>query len=280
VHISLQFWCNFAHLIEKPGYPVRLMNKILVLNYHGIEPDSGSLSADYDPVFSVKATEFARQLDYLHRQGIPVIGLDEWLSGTAGQRGGVVLTFDDGCGSDYTIARPMLARYGYRATFFVVTDRLQDQQKKWRQLREMASEGHTVGSHSVTHRYFTDLDLATQTTELCRSRQILEEQMGQPIVHFALPGGKYDASTPELARTAGYQSVSTTNFGTHPGAEQPFLINRWTIKMRTGLTEFEKITSGDVLTMTRRTIGSRAKKRIHRLLGNTMTDRLNYWFNS
>lgn len=256
------------------------MKKILALNYHGIEPEGGSPSADYDPVFSVKATEFDRQMACLQKKAIPVIRLTDWLGGTAGREGGIVLTFDDGCASDYAIARPILAKYGYPATFFVITDRLQNQQEKWRQLQEMTSEGHTVGSHSATHRYFTDLDWQMQKEELCRSRQILEEQMRQPIVHFALPGGKYHPSTIELAREAGYQSVSTTNFGTHSGTEQPFLINRWTIKMRTGLTEFEKITSGDALALTKRAVSSRAKKHIHRLLGNALTDRLNYWLHS
>ena len=49
-----------------------------------------------------------------------IIILQTALSVTVGTANYVILTFDDGYKSQYTIAKPILDKYGFKGTFYVV----------------------------------------------------------------------------------------------------------------------------------------------------------------
>lgn len=79
------------------------------------------------PVFtvhSVREEEFEPQLRYLARNGYNTLSADELLDCLVGAapipERAVVLTFDDGWRSLYTVAYPLLRRYGMRAECFIV----------------------------------------------------------------------------------------------------------------------------------------------------------------
>ena len=56
-------------------------------------------------------------------------------------------TFDDGAPSHITDGAPLFDKYGYRATFYLVTNWNPD----WAGFQELANKGHEIGSHSNTH---------------------------------------------------------------------------------------------------------------------------------
>ena len=90
---------------------------------------------DFPPMKAHRSTychykSFARQMAYLHWLGYKVIALEEALNGLFG--GGtlpdrsVVLTFDDGYENFNEYAFPVLKRYGFPATVFLVSGLLGD----------------------------------------------------------------------------------------------------------------------------------------------------------
>ena len=92
------------------GGPLR-RGEIPVFVFHGAEPES-----------------FSRRLDHLDRNGYRTLSADEYLAILRRQREAperaVLLTFDDGRGSFWSVAAPLLSRRGMRATVFLVPGRM------------------------------------------------------------------------------------------------------------------------------------------------------------
>jgi len=67
----------------------------------------------------------------------------------------VVLTFDDGPASLYTVVAPILKTHGFNGSFYVCDFDSFRTRKDWyltfRQMKEMAAQGFEIGNHSVGH---------------------------------------------------------------------------------------------------------------------------------
>ncbi|MCD6346854.1 MAG: polysaccharide deacetylase family protein [Bacteroidales bacterium] len=72
----------------------------------------------------------------------------------------VSFTFDDGSPTVYDVAYPILEKYGFKATFYVITDNIvydYDNNVTRKQLLDLQTQGWEVGSHSVSHPHSTRL---------------------------------------------------------------------------------------------------------------------------
>src|SRR5213592_3116007 len=71
----------------------------------------------------------------------------------------VVLTFDDASKSHVTVARPLLKKHGFGATFFVTEGFDFPTNKKdymsWAEIRQLHDDGFEVGNHTRDHRPVT-----------------------------------------------------------------------------------------------------------------------------
>ena len=67
----------------------------------------------------------------------------------------VVLTFDDGCASGYTVVAPILKSLGFNGSFYVCDfdsfKTRKDWYLTWRQMKAMAEDGFEIGNHTVGH---------------------------------------------------------------------------------------------------------------------------------
>jgi hypothetical protein len=81
------------------------------------------------------------------------------------------------------------------------------------QLRELADDGHEVGSHTITHPDLAKLDDAALTRELQESKTLLEQIAGRPVTGIAYPFGSYDARVIETAKALGYESGRSVEEG-------------------------------------------------------------------
>lgn len=91
----------------------------------------GALEAGEIPVFVFHEAEpesFAAALAHLARNGYETLTIDEYLAVLRGRRAAppraVLLTFDDGRGSVWSVAAPLLRRHGMRAACFLVPGRV------------------------------------------------------------------------------------------------------------------------------------------------------------
>jgi len=67
----------------------------------------------------------------------------------------VVLTFDDGPASLYTVVAPILKEHGFNGSFYICDfdsfKTRKDWYMTWRQIKAMASDGFEIGNHTVGH---------------------------------------------------------------------------------------------------------------------------------
>jgi hypothetical protein len=94
---------------------------------------------------------------------------------------------------------------GIRATFFCVAADLEASADAREQAKALVAEGHELASHSWSHPY----DLTRQPTtviaeELRRSRELLSEVRGRPVVGFRAPGYTMNAAVFSELEAAGY----------------------------------------------------------------------------
>lgn len=87
----------------------------------------------------------------------------------------------------------------------------------WSEVKSLLDSGHEIGSHTYTHRNLAEMDRGRADRELRRSRELLEERVGESI-HFAWPYGRFKHISKEavrLARSAGYASLASAERGCH-----------------------------------------------------------------
>jgi peptidoglycan/xylan/chitin deacetylase (PgdA/CDA1 family) len=130
----------------------------------------------------------------------------------------VALTFDDGYMEHLKIAR-FLARRGIRATFFVITGLRMFMGRELlspSEVKEIASLGHEIGSHTVTHIDMTHTPEDVMLKELVESKKFLSELLGCEVNSFAYPYGPHSDTAARLAKQI-YRVVRTTYVGSAKG---------------------------------------------------------------
>ena len=109
------------------------------------------------------------------------------------------------------------------------SEELKDRMLTWDQVRVMGRAGITFGSHTMTHPVVSRLTEEQLETELCESKQLLEERIATPTRHFAFPFGKPadcgEAALPVLIRCA-YRSAATTVEGTNAPGDSLYALRR------------------------------------------------------
>jgi peptidoglycan/xylan/chitin deacetylase (PgdA/CDA1 family) len=75
----------------------------------------------------------------------------------------------------------------------------------WAMLADMRRAGWVIGSHTATHASLPTESPAIVAEEVERSKRELERQLGQPVTHFAYPGGQFTRPVVDALHTAGYQ---------------------------------------------------------------------------
>jgi peptidoglycan/xylan/chitin deacetylase (PgdA/CDA1 family) len=115
-------------------------------------------------------------------------------------------TFDDGYITHYQYVKPILDSFGFRGTFFVISGSMTDdlpgvwRYGTWKQFREMALEGHEIGSHTVRHLYLTTLATGDTLTagsllyELNQSKNTIEQRISRQCISIAYPYFAYNSN--------------------------------------------------------------------------------------
>jgi peptidoglycan/xylan/chitin deacetylase (PgdA/CDA1 family) len=127
----------------------------------------------------------------------------------------VVITLDDGRPDNYTFAFPILQRYGFVATFYVVPGRIGTARGMTAcQLEEIAAAGDEIGDHTMDHRDLRSLSFDRARWEIRAAADAIERLVGVRPDTLAYPAGGYDAAVIWAAAAEGMDLAFTT----HPGA--------------------------------------------------------------
>ena len=201
----------------------------------------------------VSPERFERQLWTLRRLGLKGVSTSEGMARlrNATSRGCVVLTFDDGYADTLTTAAPLLKRYGFTATCYIVSGAI-GTYNRWdaehvgerkllmsrEQLGEWLEAGMEVGSHSLSHPRLHEVPQDVAQHEIDESRAALRNLLGVPIEHFAYPFGAFTTEIVEWVRRAGYSSAVTVLPGVARASDDRLRLPRILVNGERGLWQF------------------------------------------
>ena len=221
--------------------PVYYRDRVIVLMYHHIV--EGPEDRDGLPV-----SEFRRQMELLAANRFNVIGMREFadymLRGAPVPPNAVLITFDDGYESFYTLAFPVLKELGFPASNFLIVKWIDKPygipKLTWDQMREMQAHGMSFYSHSyqaheyrpvnrsgrlkpaLAHRLYLKDKKRKETPGEYRQRVLddlmaaerrLREELGNRTGILAFPYGAYNEDLLLLAEKAGIEMVFSTREG-------------------------------------------------------------------
>jgi peptidoglycan/xylan/chitin deacetylase (PgdA/CDA1 family) len=220
-------------LAASPGLPI--------IVYHQIRntPDGPP-----DSLEAISLDRFKSEMRYLHEHGYQTLSAQEavnYLHG--GDQPGkkvVAIQFDDGWKSGQ-LALPVLDKYGFKATFWIIAGKgIGWPHLDWDEIETIArNPRYDIYSHTMTHPWKpgdTMLDWMSWRTpgkgpdqvrwELAESRRVLAEKLGRPVPYLAWPGGHYNDAMIQLAKESGYVALFTIDNGVNYPGDNPLRIRR------------------------------------------------------
>jgi len=173
---------------------------------------------------------FDKQIKYLSENGWHSFTMSEAIANKDNlPEKSVVITFDDGYRDNLTNALPILKKYGFKATIYLVNDRhdrdwsgyrkaknegagLKDEPKlSDDEVRELISSGLIeIGAHTLTHANLSTLEKDESHEEICKSKVLIEKEFNIICDSFAYPFGLYKNSDVEDVENCGYTNAVTT----------------------------------------------------------------------
>lgn len=195
-----------------------MISRSAILTYHSLD-ETGS-------VISISPSVFHRQMEALASSGTRVVPLSQIRK----HPGAVAITFDDGFASFADSAVPVLERFSFPATVFVVSGHCGGYNDwptqpsgiprlplmSWRALRDLPPT-IAVGAHTVSHPDLRSLEDREMAREVSQSRTQIEQETGRLVESFAYPYGAVDGRAAALVREA---------FGTGCGTRLDFTDSR------------------------------------------------------
>jgi len=100
----------------------------------------------------------------------------------------VIINFDDGRKTQFTHAKPILDKYGFKATFYIVCNYVDNKKgfMTWDEIETLNKEGHDIGSHSMNHVHLSNLSKKHIEYEVGQSKKCLGDH-GIEATSFAYP---------------------------------------------------------------------------------------------
>ncbi len=123
----------------------------------------------------------------------------------SGDSNEIALTYDDGP-NDIVTERllEVLARHHVRASFFFIGNYVRQRPQI---VRAVASAGHLIGNHSMTHPWLAWQSATRIREELAGCNALLEDTLGVPIRYFRAPHGARRPAVLNIARSLGLTPV-------------------------------------------------------------------------
>lgn len=186
---------------------------IPILMYHYIR----TVDPQADPLgfhLSVRPDRFEEHLAWLRDNGyvgLRMRDLAVCLRHADCPHRSVALTFDDGYIDHVTTALPLLRRYGFPATFYIITGFVgREGYMTWTDLERLRDSGMELGAHTVSHADLAALAPDAAQYEIVASGAALRERLGIEVVSFSYPAGSFTPTVARLVRAAGYTNAVTT----------------------------------------------------------------------
>ena len=239
--------------------------KIPILIYHNIDM---MVSND---IYTISLSNFRSHMDWFSAWGYTSISLNDLISwrinGNNIPDKPIIITFDDGYTSCYSLAFPALRTCSFKASFFITTERVgKKDYLKWEEIRKMKENGMEFGSHGHQHIPLTKLNQHDIQYELKTSKTILENNLGMPANFLSLPGGYFNDEVKQIAKGLGYKAVLTSNFGINENGMDLYALRRIGVRGYYSHSNLERLINN------KPTLGYRADRIFRNILKKSLGD--------
>ncbi|MBM3709065.1 MAG: DUF4214 domain-containing protein [Actinobacteria bacterium] len=195
-----------------------------IIALHGVEPvPSGR--------YEISNGAFDFLLGTLKSYGYQTITLNDILNyldkGKALPPKPVIITSDDGYQNMYTNAFPILKKYGYKMTIFLITSIIGDKEQTrkmnefdwnisniphrpmliWPEIKAMSKYGCEFQSHTWSHRIIRNIPIEDAKNELLQSKYDIETNTGKPCVFVSWPHDAFSDKVIALLPLTGYRGA-------------------------------------------------------------------------
>jgi peptidoglycan/xylan/chitin deacetylase (PgdA/CDA1 family) len=209
----------FPQTQNKDTAVAKARGRVPVLLYHDI--------SDYlSDAYTVTATQFASQMEWLYNNGYQAISLKQ-ISDLAIPTKTIVITFDDGYASFMDFAFPLLRYYNFKATINIIGEYVGSYLSvagnrpmlSWDEYRYLTASGvvdlgcHTYKLHAFRHRGVADVSEKTLHEDIQLFQKTMVREIGKPSEIMAWPYGFYTKRTIEIAAQAGIRYMLTSQRG-------------------------------------------------------------------
>lgn len=210
--------------------------EVPILMYHYIsQPPPGANAIRRD--LSMSPELFASHLQALNKAGYQSTSLralfDHLMRGQPLPPKPIIITIDDGYADAYVNAFPLLQEYGFTASFFVITDFVNEERAEhvsWEQLREMAAAGMEIGCHSRNHPDLRGQSVDYLVWQALGCKESIELELGFHPRFISYPSGGYDQRTIDVFHSAHYWGGLTSHQGTYQSSNHPFELKRLRVR--------------------------------------------------
>jgi peptidoglycan/xylan/chitin deacetylase (PgdA/CDA1 family) len=205
----------------------------------------------------VTPNEFEKQLKWLKKNNFQSFTLSELVSLKEVPSKSVVITFDDGYEDNITNALPLLKKYNFKATVYIVLNRFeqnwatdkdlnkssdelnQENMLSDKQVKEMINSGLIeIGSHTLNHVNLPSLNASKKLDEIRKSKEEIEKKFDIKCNSFAYPFGFFDEESILYSKEAEYTNATTTVKGVYTKKFSNFEIPRIMVSGRQGIYAF------------------------------------------
>lgn len=184
-------------------------------------------------------------LGFFRDQGYAFAGPADLCAEGSGKR--LLVSFDDNF-RDWNHMLPVLSDLDVTATFYINTLPLRDRADSddaadyfrriseageealsSAEVREIAVAGHKIGCHTHSHAFLNEIDQALYSSEIDRSKRILEEVLGREVTDFAFPYGKrrhFNRALRDHCTGLGFKTIANAIPGRQHARQRPLWINR------------------------------------------------------
>jgi peptidoglycan/xylan/chitin deacetylase (PgdA/CDA1 family) len=186
-----------------------------ILMYHLVNaPPPGTAY----PELWVPPAAFRAQIQALSGAGYRGVTLDQvlanWRDRIALPAKPIVVSFDDGYGSQVRNAMPILRGFGWPGVLNLEVKNLSIAGGITKaQVRRLIAAGWEIDAHTINHLDLTTLGAAALKHEVGGSRQALRRDFHVAVNNFAYPAGRFNAAAEAAVRAAGFRAAVTTELG-------------------------------------------------------------------
>ena len=152
----------------------------------------------------------------------------------------VFVTVDNGNSSDVNIVLPELLKHSMKGTFFISAGLIKKPgYVSQGDVLNLSKAGMIIGTHGMYHERWRSLGDTKLYGELKKSKSILEEITGKPVLYASCLSGNYDGRVLGQVRKVGFERLYTSDPGI--AKESEWLQARYTLRRYNNLESVEKL---------------------------------------